>query len=304
MDKENEKDYKCPWCHSHISHEKYNKLMREHEALKKEHEKSKQEVEKYKKLSEQSKNEIAKINREHKEELRNIEKNVRSSERKKLGDRIEKLNLEIKRLKEGKTAQEIGFDYEKELYGILKAEFGKHDLVEKTGHLGDIRIKVKSKGKVVGIILLELKKVAKHSEAHVEELRRHKIEDKADYGLLVTNGDFGRVKMDGLKIIEDIIVIRPNSVIDFVKILRGHLVDIDSYKISLEEKEKERLKLWQFIHSMEFETQMNSILKDINQFRKLDKKESGIIEKRSEIEDNLVKAHNIIVEGIRKTRNS
>ena len=59
-------------------------------------------------------------------------------------------------------------------------------------------------------------------------------------------------------------------------------------------------KLWEFIHGTEFESQMNSILRDVGRLQELDSKEFDILEKRKQIEENLLKAHKLISGGIKK----
>lgn len=108
--------------------------------------------------------------------------------------------------------------------------------------------------------------------------------------------------MDGFKNIEDVLIIRPNSAVDFLKLIKKHLMEINGLKASFKEKEDERAKLWEFIHSIEFETQMNSIFRDINLFKDLDIKETKIINERDKIEVHLLSAYNIIKEGIGRTK--
>src|SRR3989344_9700786 len=308
-------DYRCPFCKSHISKEVYDKVIEENRLLKEKISQLEEEnrknlviIEAGEKKLEANQKKLDEKERKHKEEMhkqkemmKEKEKKIKEREQQKHGEEIKKLNLKIEQLQEGKSASESGFDYEKELYGILVKEFEGDD-VKLTGKMGDIIIEVKGRGKTIGTLLIELKKVGKHSPLHIEEVKRHKIDAKADVGILVTNGDFGKVKMDGFKNIDDVLIIRPNSAVDFLKLLRKHLLEINNLKISFEEKENERAKLWEFIHSIEFETQMNSIFRDINQFKELDLKETKIITERDKIEEHLLFAYNIIKEGIKKTK--
>ena len=80
------------------------------------------------------------------------------------------------------------------------------------------------------------------------------------------------------------------------------MVEIYKLKVSFEDKENERAKLWEFIHSVEFETQMNSIFRDINLFKSLDDKETKLLKERNKIEDHFLHAYNIIKDGIRKSK--
>ena len=335
------KVYECPFCDSQISKEKYEQVIRENEILKKKIEGLEKErelfKEKEKKFEEDKKKimkqmqdalnvqlakEKQKYNAElvknqeqikkfkekemqHKEEI----KKVRVEEMKKSGNQLTKYELTIKKqateienLKKGKTAQELGFDFENEMYEILKKEFPVDD-VHHTGKKGDAIIYVKARNnETIGIILIECKRTEKHAPAHIDEVKRHKIDAKADVGILVTNGDFGKTKMDGFKNIDGILVIRPFSAVDFIKHIRKSLVDIDSLKLTKDEKNKEMTKLWNFIHSSEFESQMNSILRSINILLEIDNKETDLIERRKIIENNLLKAHKLISDGIKDSK--
>ena len=327
MEKES---YRCPFCDSHISKEKYEKVIKENRLLREKisqlEEENKKHLEKIKisekqlaeekkrfetikkKNEEDMKREREKINemkirikeerKKDKEIMKQKEIEIKLKEKQKQGEEIKKLRLQIKNLEEGRSASEAGFDYEKELFGILKEEF-ESDEVRHTGKMGDILIEVKDKNKIVGTLLIELKRVARHNSAHIEEVKRHKIDARADVGILVTNGDFGRAKMDGFKNIDNILIIRPNSAVDFLKLLRKHILEINSLKLSFEEREDKMAKLWKFIHSREFETQMDSIFRDISKFKDLDEKETKIIKERDKIEDHILLAHNVIKEGIK-----
>ena len=325
------KKYECPWCKSHISKEKYDKVIRENKALrekisqleeenkkhlekikigekqlaeeqkkfeaekKKDEEAMKKEMEKIKKMETKIKEEREK----DKEKMKAKEIEIKAKEKKKYGQEFKNLQLKIKNLEEAKSASETGFDYEKELYGILKEEC-EGDEVHHTGKMGDILIKVKAKNKTVGTLLIELKKVTRHSSYHIDEVKRHKIDAQADVGVLVTNGDFGKVKMDGFKNIDNVLIIRPNSAVDFLKLLRKHILEINSLKESFEKREDKMAKLWKFIHSVEFETQMNSIFRDIGQFKELDEKETKILKERDKIEEHLLMAYNVIRDGVKE----
>jgi len=335
------KVYECPFCDSKISKEKYDEVIRENEILKKKIEGLEKEREQFKEKVAKFEEEKKKLKKQMQDSLNaqiakekqkfNIElikyqeqakrfkekeikfkedlKKARSDERMKMGHQLTKYELtirkqkdEIDNLKKGKTAQELGFDFENEMYDILKKEF-PDDKVEKTGKKGDSIIYVKARGnEIIGTILIECKRTEKHTSAHVDEVKRHKIDAKANVGILVTNGDFGKIKMDGFKNVDDILIIRPFSAVDFIKHIRKVLVDIDSLKLTKDEKNKEMIKLWNFIHSPEFESQMNSILREINKLQELDTKEIDLIEKRKQIEENLLKAHKLISEGIQNAK--
>ncbi|VVB83896.1 Uncharacterised protein [uncultured archaeon] len=322
---EDKQVYKCPFCESKITKEQFDQVIQENELLKKkaqelqetikklESEKAKLK-EKIKEAVEIEKKKAQKLideNKKLKQEKAKFEeqiKEVRKKEREKYGEKlerdsrlIEKLKEENELLKKGLSPQDAGFDFENNMQAWLEKKFDK-DKVEKTGKKGDSLLRIMNKGKEIGMILIECKKKATHQKSDIEEVKRHKIDAKADVGVLITNGYFGKKKMDGFCNIEGILVIRPYSALEFIELLRKQIVEIDSLKISDEEKNKELTKLWKFIHSQEFESQMNSILRDVNLLKELDDKEGDILKKRGKIEENILKAHKIISEEIDKTR--
>ena len=322
---EDKKDHKCPFCESLITKEQYDKVIQENELLKKKakeleevikklesekaklQEKIKEAVDKERVKAQKLQEQIKKLKEEkvkHKEQI----KEVRKVEKQKYGQKLEretriinKLKEENELLKKGMTAQEMGFDFENKMHDWLERKFNK-DKVEKTGKKGDSLLRIMNKDQEVGIILVECKRKDRHAPADIEEVKRHKINAKANVGVLITNGYFGKRKMDGFCNIEGILVIRPHSALEFIELLREHIVEVENYKITEEEKNKELMKLWEFIHSPEFESQMNSILIDVNKLKELDLKEKNILEKRGEIEDNILKAHKLVLDGITNTR--
>ena len=322
---EDKKDHKCPFCESLITKEQYDKVIQENELLKKKakeleeiikklesekaklQEKIKDAVDKEKIKAQKLQDEIKKL-KEEKAKFKEEIKDVRRKEKQKFAEKlerdtriIEKLKEENELLKKGMTAQEMGFDFENKMHDWLERKFNK-DKVEKTGKKGDSLLRIMNKDQEVGIILVECKRKDRHAPADIEEVKRHKINAKANVGVLITNGYFGKRKMDGFCNIEGILVIRPHSALEFIELLREHIVEVENYKITEEEKNKELMKLWEFIHSPEFESQMNSILIDVNKLKELDLKEKNILEKRGEIEDNILKAHKLVLDGITNTR--
>ena len=325
---EENKDHECPFCHSLITKEQYDKVIEENELLKEKakelegiidtlkeekaklEEKTKNAVDEEKKKALKLQEDIKKLKEEKAKFGEEKEEAIRK-ERQKLGEQLEgnkrkmqEMKDKIELLEKGMTAQEMGFDFENKMQEWLEIKFDK-DKVEKTGKKGDSILRVMNKDKEIGIILVECKKEELHKKASIDEVKRHKIDAKADVGVLVTNGSFGKEsKMDGFCNIDGVSVIRPHSAIEFIELLREHIIEVDNLKISEEEKNEEMTRLWRFIHSPEFESQMNAILRDVNQLKELDTKEMEMLEKRGKIEDDILKAHKLILDGIIRTRKS
>ena len=80
---------------------------------------------------------------------------------KKSNEKIAQLE---KQLKEGRTPQTAGFDYEKEVIALLKENFPE-DTIIPTGKKGDAIQQIKFKNEVVGSILYECKKTSEYSNS-------------------------------------------------------------------------------------------------------------------------------------------
>ncbi|MEN9625884.1 MAG: hypothetical protein RL557_212, partial [archaeon] len=265
-----EKSYKCPFCESQITKEQYDKVIQENELLKKKakefeetikklesekaklQEKIKEAVDKEKikalKKAKEFEDAIKKLQAEKiklRESIKDaVEKEKVKSQR--LQDDIKKLKEENELLKKGMTAQEMGFEFENKMHDWLERKF-INDKVEKTGKKGDSLLRIMNKDKEIGLILIECKRKDRHAPADVEEVKRHKINAKANVGVLVTNGYFGKRKMDGFCNIDGTLIVRPHSALEFIELLREHIVEVENYKLTEEEKNKELIRLWKFI---------------------------------------------------------
>lgn len=181
-----------------------------------------------------------------------------------------------KQLKEGKTPQTAGFDYEKEVARLLAENF-QEDTIKPTGKQGDNIQYVNVNGTSVGSILYECKKTAKFSKSFIAEIKRHQEEAKATYGVIVTHASLeGKSKffIDG-----DIIVIDPLGLLDVAFLLRSAIVEMAHLKITQTKMGEKGKLILKYMQSGEFKANMlnaiakseeayNLMLDEINQHEK------------------------------------
>lgn len=273
--------YLCPLCASILTREKWititgqweenRKLI---EVNKKELEKAKKEKIKYLKRAEIDKRkaarEAAKI-----AEVKGIAKGVNKekSERvrmTKMWDKTRKerdlANKKVaeleKQVKEGKTPQISGFDYEKEVQKLLSDSF-PGDIVQSTGKMGDVLQQVMLNTEIAGNILYECKKTDKYSNEFINEILRHQELAKADYAVIVTHAQ----KKDKSKFFLEgkVIVIDPIGLLDLAVFLRLSLIEMHKMKLTKEETKQKGIEILKYMQAGDFR---NYMVGNIEQTRK------------------------------------
>lgn len=147
-----------------------------------------------------------------------------------------------KQLKEGKTPQIAGFDYEKEVQRMLSENFPE-DRIQPTGKKGDVLHLVVLNNNEIGSILYECKKTEKYSNEFIREIKKHQELAKANYAVVVTHASKdGKSKFF---IEEDVVVIDPLGLLDMAFLLRGMLIDIHKMKLTREEAKEKGIQMHQ-----------------------------------------------------------
>lgn len=260
--------YKCPLCKSILTREKWIKITGQWEERQQLFESRKKEIEKIKK-------EQIERDKKHKKELKKIQKTAlrtgikkgikkEKSERLRMIKMIQKQakdlvasNKKIKelqqQLKEGKTPQTAGFDYEKEVQNILSEKFPE-DKVQTTGKMGDVLQTVVVNKSRVGKILYECKKTERYSNRFVKGIKNHQEIAKADYAVVVTHA----VKKDktGFFIESDVIVIHPLCLLDIAFLLRNSLIEIHKLKLTKAEADQKGREILNYMQSGDFRKNM------------------------------------------------
>lgn len=275
------KQYLCPLCASILTREKWIKITGQWEENKKLIEDNKKELEKAKKekieLMKKAEADKKKAAREAAKvaEVKGIAKgiNKEKSERvrmTKMWDKTRKerdlANKKVaeleKQVKEGKTPQTSGFDYEKEVQKLLSDTFPQ-DKVASTGKMGDVLQQVVLNTEIVGNILYECKKTDKYSNEFIKEILRHQEFAKADYAVIVTHAQ----KKDKSKFFLEgkVIVIDPIGLLDIAVFLRLSLIEMHKMKLTKEETKQKGIEILRYMQAGDFR---NYMVGNIEQTRK------------------------------------
>jgi len=267
-----DKQYLCPLCTSILTREKWVKITGQWEenrklieANKKALEKAKKEKIEYLKRAEIDKRKAAR-EAARQAEAKGIAKGVskEKSERvrmTKMWDKTRKerdlANKKVaeleKQVKEGKTPQTSGFDYEKEVQKLLSDAFPE-DKVESTGKMGDVLHHVALNTEIVGKILYECKKTDNYKKDFVVEILRHQEFAKADYAVIVTHAqkkDKSKFFLEG-----NVIIIDPVGLLDLAVFLRISLIEMHKMKLTKEETKQKGIEILRYMQAGDYRRYM------------------------------------------------
>lgn len=260
--------YQCPLCRSVLTKERWTKITGQWEEQQKFVAETKKQIQAIKKEKEEQ-------DKKHKQEKKKLSKAAletgfkkgqekEKKEREKMSKLLEnqaKANKKSheriaqleKQLKEGKTPQTAGFDYEKEVIKILGETFSKDNIIP-TGKKGDALQEVISQDKVIGSILYECKKTSEYNNEFITKIKQHQEKAKADYGVIVTHA----IKKGKSKffIEDEIIVIDPLCLLDIAYLLRSAIIEMHKLKLTRVKMEEKGRAILQYMQSGEFKTNM------------------------------------------------
>ncbi len=260
--------YKCPLCGSILARDKWVKITGQWDEFEKERNESKKLLKKYKKekvdLEKKHKQDIAKAVKSAQAD--GIKKGVKKekSERERMSKMLQKqaktiiasnkkIQLLEKQLKEGKTPQIAGFDYEKEVHKMLSETF-PNDKIKPTGKKGDVIQVIVINQNEIGSILYECKKTEKYNNSFIKEIKRHQEIARADYSVIVTHASKeGKSKFF---IEENVIVIDPLGLLDVAMLLRSALVDMHKMRLTKKEAKEKGMQILRYMQSGEFKKNM------------------------------------------------
>lgn len=262
------KTYICPLCESILTKEKWIKITGQWDEQQKFVNSAKKEIEKYKseriELEKKFQNDLKKASKIA--ETVGIEKGIKKekSERERMSKLIQvqtkalqagskKIQELEKQLKEGKTPQIAGFDYEKEVQRALREAFPE-DEIQATGKKGDAIQFVKIKDEKVGSILYECKKTDKYQGSFILEIKRHQDMARADYAVIVTHAQ--KEKKSKFFIEQNVIVIDPLGLLDIAFLLRTTLLDLHQMKLTKEQRDKKGQEILMYMQSGDFRKNM------------------------------------------------
>ena len=202
--------------------------------------------------------------KEMQKKLKN-EEYKRTSLSKSLYDRENQIKVLKEQLKKGTTPQSEGLLEEKVLLQKLKELF-KTDKFDHTGKGGDIIQTVIERGREIGKIVYECKKVADYKKEYIDQTRKARQERSADFAVLVTN-KFPK-KAQGYFVEKQVFVISPVSVELISQTLRGSLVQLSLLKGDPALKNVAIQKIYSFLSSNDYSNRINDFVGQIVELRK------------------------------------
>lgn len=166
--------------------------------------------------------------------------------------RLQERVLELQRMLEKKTANELGDAGEADTYSLLVAEFGGEGADELTrtakgANGADIEHRVFSHGECVGSLLVEVKNVRRWSNAWVPKLRQDMIHYGAGHGVIVT-ATFPADEHQ-LAIRDGIVITSPARAIAVIHILRRAIIQFHTLKLSNADRDEKTARLYELLIS-------------------------------------------------------
>ncbi len=186
---------------------------------------------------------------------------------------LQKKFSEVQRKLDEKTANELGDGAEIDLYDSLRDQFPEDEITRvKKGERGaDIKISVRHKGEVAGVVLIDSKNRKSWQSNFATKLREDQVEADADYAILSTTV-FPKNKRQ-LSIESDVIVASPGRVSEIVQIVRSALVKLHVLGLSRERRAEKREALYEYITSENFRLKLGEMERLTEQLLELDVRE-------------------------------
>lgn len=158
---------------------------------------------------------------------------------------------DLARQLEKKTAEELGEGAEVQLFDDLKAEFEPDgDRIEKIGRGNpgaDVRHTVIHNGQECGVILYDSKNHLQWRDEFVAKLLTDRTAAKADHAVLCTRQFPRNTKQLAER--DGIIIVNPARAVIMAGILRRHMIQIHTLRLSRAERTKKMAALYDFITS-------------------------------------------------------
>jgi hypothetical protein len=199
----------------------------------------------------------------------NAEKSKFFEENLKLTNKVE----ELKRTLEKKSNEELGEGAEIDLFEALKAKFPDDNIqrIRKGSPGADIRHTVMMNGNDCGTILYDSKNHNQFRTEHVTKLKADQIADKAEHAILSTykfpQGTRHVHVQDG------VVLVSPARVVAIATIIRGHMTQMYTLRVSRVERESKMSELFEFIVSERCTQLLSRIEKQAEDLLELQAKE-------------------------------
>ncbi len=202
---------------------------------------------------------------------------------------------DLQRQLENKTAQDLGYGPEVDLFELLKAEFPEDRIVrvEKGAAGADVVHDIYHNGRSCGRIVYDSKNSSAWRNDYVSKLRSDQAEAKADHAVLCTktfpSGEKELHTMDG------VLIVSPQRVGVIAGVLRRHVVQTATLRLSNEARSQKTAALYAFIMSEQCVQLLSSIAVNTEDMTELDAKErkshEALWKKRADMIRSVQRAH-------------
>lgn len=180
-----------------------------------------------------------------KDEAVNAEKAKAFLEHQKLTEKVNSLQRDLDK----KTNEELGEGAEIDLFEALKSEFPDDDIkrIPKGSPGADIRHIVMLHGKDCGTILYDSKNHKSWRWDHAAKLKADQLADKAEHAILSTHKFPEGTRQ--IHIHEGMVLANPARVVSIATMIRQHLLQIHTWRLSGIERENKTAALYEFMTS-------------------------------------------------------
>jgi len=203
-------------------------------------------------LTEQHASELAQNLASQREILEKSKDDAINVEKAKAFEETQKLTLKVNSLQrdlEKKTNEELGEGAELDLFEALKREFPDDDIrrIAKGSPGADIRHIVMLRGKECGTIIYDSKNHKGWRWDHVTKLKADQLADKAEHAILSTHKFPEGTRQ--LHIHDGVVLANPARVVSIAAMIRQHLLQVHTLRLSGIERESKTAALYEFITS-------------------------------------------------------
>ncbi len=202
---------------------------------------------------------------------------------------------DMQRQLENKTAQDLGYGPEVDLFEALKGEFPEDRIVrvEKGAAGADVVHDIYHNGRQCGRIVYDSKNSSQWRNDYVSKLRADQTDAKADHAVLCTksfpSGHKELTAQDG------VLIVSPQRVAVLAAILRRHVVQSATLRLGNEARAQKTEALYDFIMSEQCRNILTSISIQTEDMTDIDAKEmkahQALWKKRAELIRNVQRAH-------------
>ncbi len=180
-----------------------------------------------------------------KEDALNVEKAKAFEENQKLSNKVG----DLQRALEKKTNEELGEGAEIDVYEALKKEFPDDRItrITKGAPGADIKHVVVSQGNECGTIIYDSKNHNAFRNEHVTKLKTDQLAAKAEHAILSTHKFPQGTRQ--LHIQDGVLLANPARVVLLATVLRQHMIQVHTLRLSSIEREQKTVALYDFITS-------------------------------------------------------